>query len=391
MAGLTTGFELTAQQAKMLDELKGYLDQNFPADHESHTMPEWGPIEEFHWARDFNRKLFDDGWLCPHWPEEYGGRGLTPLDQMLIREEFAYRRVPMCNANGLDMLSPILLKYGSDEQKDERLVKIARMEEMWCQGYSEPDGGSDLTHLKTTAIRDGEEYVVNGSKIWTGHAMHAHWMILLCRTDPEQKGSKGLSLLMVDLRDAPGIQIYPIRSMTGEVTFCQEYFMDARVPAENLVGPERRGVGGGRHPAGARALGGGWHGPDAPGARRPPGHGGRAGRRARRHRREAGPAGGAGRDRPHHGLQHGRLPEPGRGLPAAHAVGRSKSAEAGWAGAWANWRPSCSASESPTAAWTRRTSGAGTCTRSHPASQADPTRSSTTSSAPGTSASPADV
>ena len=240
----------------MLDELKGYLDQNFPADHESHTMPEWGPIEEFHWARDFNRKLFDDGWLCPHWPEEYGGRGLTPLDQMLIREEFAYRRVPMCNANGLDMLSPILLKYGSDEQKDEHLVKIARMEEMWCQGYSEPDGGSDLTHLKTTAIRDGEEYVVNGSKIWTGHAMHAHWMILLCRTDPEQKGSKGLSLLMVDLRDAPGIQIYPIRSMTGEVTFCQEYFMDARVPAENLVGPEPRGVGGGRHPAGGHERSG---------------------------------------------------------------------------------------------------------------------------------------
>jgi acyl-CoA dehydrogenase len=241
MAGLTTGFELTAEQAKMLDELKGYLDENFPADHESHTMPEWGPIEEFHWARDFNRKLFDDGWLCPHWPEKYGGRGLTPLDQMLIREEFAYRRVPMCNANGLDMLSPILLKYGTDEQKDEHLVKIARMEEMWCQGYSEPEGGSDLTHLKTTAIRDGEEYVVNGSKIWTGHAVHADWMILLCRTDPEQKGSKGLSLLMVDLMNTPGVDIYPIRSMTGQVTFCQEYFMDARVPVENLVGPEHGG------------------------------------------------------------------------------------------------------------------------------------------------------
>ena len=160
---------------------------------------------------------------------------------MLIREEFAYRRVPMCNANGLDMLSPILLKYGTDEQKDEHLVKIARMEEMWCQGYSEPEGGSDLTHLKTTAIRDGEEYVVNGSKIWTGHAVHADWMILLCRTDPEQKGSKGLSLLMVDLMNTPGVDIYPIRSMTGQVTFCQEYFMDARVPAENLVGPEHGG------------------------------------------------------------------------------------------------------------------------------------------------------
>ena len=107
MAGLTTGFQLTAQQAKMLDALKGYLDQNFPAEHEALTLtPEWGPEDEFQWAREFNRKLFDDGWLCPQWPEEYGGRGLTPLDQMLIREEFAYRRVPMCNANGLDMLSP---------------------------------------------------------------------------------------------------------------------------------------------------------------------------------------------------------------------------------------------------------------------------------------------
>ena len=125
---------------------------------------------------------------------------------------------------------------------------------MWCQGYSEPEGGSDLTHLKTTAIRDGEEYVVNGSKIWTGHAVHADWMILLCRTDPEQKGSKGLSLLMVDLMNTPGVDIYPIRSMTGQVTFCQEYFMDARVPVENLVGPATGGGSSRRPPQSATSA-----------------------------------------------------------------------------------------------------------------------------------------
>jgi acyl-CoA dehydrogenase len=242
MAGLTTGFLLSRQQAEMLDELKAYLDENFSPEHECHDgTPEWGSEEEFQWYREFNRKLFEDGWLCPQWPERYGGRGLTPVDQMLIKEEFAYRRVGLCNANGLQMLSPILLAYGSEEQKDRHLVKIARMEEMWCQGFSEPEFGSDLTHLRTTAIRDGDEYVVNGSKIWTGHGVHADWMVLLCRTDPEEKGSKGLSMLMVDLHNTPGVEIYPIRHMIGGVMFCQEYFTDARVPVENLVGPEHSG------------------------------------------------------------------------------------------------------------------------------------------------------
>ena len=186
----------------MLDELKRYLDKNFPAEHESRPAHRSGGQRRSSSGPGSSTASCSTTAGCARTGrEKYGGRGLTPVDQMLIREEFAYRRVPMCNANGLDMLSPILLKYGTDEQKDAHLVKIARMEEMWCQGYSEPEGGSDLTHLKTTAIRDGEEYVVNGSKIWTGHAMHADWMILLCRTDPEQKGSKGLSLLMVDLHE----------------------------------------------------------------------------------------------------------------------------------------------------------------------------------------------
>jgi acyl-CoA dehydrogenase len=242
MAGPATGFQLSRQQAEMLDELKGYLDENFSPDHECLVgNPEWDSEDAYQWSRVFNRKLFDDGWLCPQWPERYGGRGLTQKEQVLFRAEFAYRRIGVCNANGLDMLSPILFNYGTEEQKDQHLVKIARMEEMWCQGFSEPENGSDLTHLRTTAIRDGDEYIVNGSKVWTGHAMHADWMVLLCRTDPEEKGSRGLSMLMVDLHNTPGVEIQPIRHMTGGVMFCQEYFTDARVPVENLVGPENGG------------------------------------------------------------------------------------------------------------------------------------------------------
>nr|MDT0664268.1 acyl-CoA dehydrogenase family protein [Micromonospora sp. DSM 115978] len=185
--------------------------------------------------------MAEDGWLVSHWPERFGGRGLSPVDNMLIREELAYRRVPIANANGLDMLAPILLQLGTEEQKRAHLPKIALMEETWCQGFSEPEAGSDLTSLRTTARRDGDHYVVNGSKIWTGHAMRAEWMILLCRTDLETRGSQGLSLLMVNLEETEGVTIHPIRSLTGEVYFGQEFFSDARVPVSNLVGPEHAG------------------------------------------------------------------------------------------------------------------------------------------------------
>ncbi|ORA40208.1 hypothetical protein BST20_06470 [Mycobacterium branderi] len=226
----------------MLDELKRYLDENFPVEHEgpSGATPEWSSEEEFAWVRSFNSQLARDGWLVAHWPPSYGGRGLTPLDNMLIREELSFRRVPIANLNGLDMLAPILLELGTEEQRQEHLPKIASMERLWCQGFSEPEAGSDLTSLRTTARREGDHYVVNGSKIWTGHAMHAEWMILLARTDPESRGGRGLSLLMVDLK-SPGVTLHPIRSLTGGVTFCQEFFSDVRVPVSNLVGPEHNG------------------------------------------------------------------------------------------------------------------------------------------------------
>lgn len=248
MRGLTTGFSLSFDQSRLLDELKAYLDVEFPREHEGviGSSPEWSGDDEFEWARRFNAQLARDGWLVPHWPERYGGRGLTAVDNMLIREELAYRRVPIGNSNGLDMLAPILLRFGTEAQRDEHLVKIAMMERLWCQGYSEPDAGSDLASLRTSARRDGDHYIVNGSKIWTGHAERAHWMVLLARTDPDSKGSKGLSLLLVDLENTPGVTVHPIRSLTGASTFCQEFFEDAVVPADNLVGPEHGGWGASR-------------------------------------------------------------------------------------------------------------------------------------------------
>ena len=243
MLGLTTGLPLDERQQLILADLKSYLDETFERKHEGATgeTPEWSSPEQWEWVLKYNQKLAQDGWLTPHWPKEYGGRGWSFLDQMLIREELAYRRIALVNANGLDMIAPILLRFGTEEQKRQHLPGIGAAQTLWCQGYSEPEAGSDLTSLRTTAVRDGDYYVVNGSKIWTGHAMHASWMILLCRTDPGSKGSRGLSLLLVDLKNTEGIDINPIRALTGGVTFCQEFFADARVPVANRVGEENGG------------------------------------------------------------------------------------------------------------------------------------------------------
>jgi len=243
MKGLSTGFSLSAEQSRMLADLKAYLDAEFPPERAgiSGSSPEWSGGSQFEWALQFNAQLARDGWLIPHWPSEYGGRGLGVVENMLIREELAYRRVPIANANGLDMLAPILLRFGTQAQKDEHLPKIARMERLWCQGYSEPDAGSDLASVRTMARLDGDHYVINGSKIWTGHAQNAHWMVLLARTDPGSMGTRGLSLLLVDLENTPGVTVHPIGSLTGAVTFCQEFFQDCPVPAGNLLGPEHGG------------------------------------------------------------------------------------------------------------------------------------------------------
>jgi acyl-CoA dehydrogenase len=242
MRELVTGYPLSDWQRNMLAELKTYLDKNFPSERDSvsNMTPEWYPDDQYEWYHKFNQQLAKDGWLIPHWPVEYGGNGWSQIDNMLIREEFAYRRIPLANANGLDMLGPVLLMFGTEEQKEKYLPGIANVTTDWCQGFSEPEAGSDLTSLRTTAVRDGDHYVINGSKIWTGHAVHATWIIVLARTLAGSTGSRGISMILVDM-STPGVSKHPIRSSTGAVTFCQEFFADVRVPVENLIGEEHGG------------------------------------------------------------------------------------------------------------------------------------------------------
>ncbi len=235
-------FTFSAEQEALRGEIRSFLDEHLPPEREeAHIAPEWSnDPDDYARALDFNKRLAEQGWLTAHWPREFGGMGLSILEQVVLREEMAYRRAPILNANGLNMLGPVLMLNGSDEQKAAHLPGIAASDVMWCQGYSEPNSGSDLASLQTRAIRDGDDYIINGSKIWTGHARRADWMFLLARTDSDAPKHRGISFFLLDMK-TPGITVQPLQSMTGHVHFCQEFFEDVRVPATNLVGEENRG------------------------------------------------------------------------------------------------------------------------------------------------------
>ena len=183
----------------------------------------------------------EKGWGAPHWPREYGGGGLSWMEQFVLNAELARSNAPGVGSNvGISMLGPALIVHGTDEQKRRFLPPILKGEAVWCQGFSEPGAGSDLASLKTRAVRDGDEYVVNGQKIWTTHAHYADWILLLTRTDPEAPKHRGITFLLVDLR-SPGVEIRPIIDMTGGHEINEDFFEDVRVPAEQRVGEENRG------------------------------------------------------------------------------------------------------------------------------------------------------
>jgi acyl-CoA dehydrogenase len=194
-------FRFSAEQEKLRSDIRSFLDANLDAGfEESPVGAEWsGDPEEYAAAHAFNKKLAEHGWLTAHWPKEYGGLGLGVLEQVVLREEFSYRRAPILNANGLNMLGPVLMLYGTEEQKRQHLPGIARAEAMWAQGYSEPNAGSDLASLQTRAVRDGDEYVINGTKIWTGHGYNADWIFLMARTNPEAPKHKGISFFLMPM------------------------------------------------------------------------------------------------------------------------------------------------------------------------------------------------
>lgn len=219
-------------------EVKEFIAQYLPVDIRK-TVKESRLVSSTETIR-WQKILFEKGWVAPNWPVEYGGVDWTPSERAVFEEECALGYCPPINPMGLGMLGPLIIAHGSEEQKKRYLPKILRSEETWCQGYSEPGSGSDLASLQTRAVREGDEYIVNGSKIWTSGAQSADRIFALVRTDPDAKLQRGISLLLIDMK-SPGITVRPIIGLNEMHFFNQVFFDDVHVPAENLVGTENAG------------------------------------------------------------------------------------------------------------------------------------------------------
>ena len=200
--------------------------------------------DDFLRAKEFNGKLADRGWIAPAWPTEYGGLGASITEQMVFNEEFGYHGAPDTGTRGfgVGMIGPTLIIHGNDEQKSNYLPKITSGEHIWCQGYSEPGSGSDLASLQTRAVRDGDDYIINGQKIWTSGGHRANQMFCLVRTDPDAPKHRGISFLLIDdIKSTPGLSVRPLINMASRHHFNEVFFEDVRVPARNLIGEENRG------------------------------------------------------------------------------------------------------------------------------------------------------
>ena len=230
-------FKFTPEEENFRQELRAFLTKELPDDWTGGMDEE---EENWDFTLEMRKKLADKGWLTMAWPEEYGGRGASHMMQLLFSEEMAYRRAPGRDQFGTKMLAPTLMIHGTEEQKRQYLPPIARGEVQWCQGYSEPESGSDLASLQTRAVEDGDDFVINGTKIWTSNAHHADHIMLLTRTEPDAPKHRGISFLLADM-DQPGIQVQPIINMANIHSFNMVVFEDARVPKKNLVGELNRG------------------------------------------------------------------------------------------------------------------------------------------------------
>ncbi|MCC5980731.1 MAG: acyl-CoA dehydrogenase family protein [Oceanicaulis sp.] len=186
-------------------------------------------------------RMVERGWTVPTWPKEYGGGGLSKEEAFILKEEMkAIRARSPLDSFGIWMLGPALLKYGNEEQKREHLPKIARGEIRWCQGYSEPGAGSDLASLRTKGVKDGDEYIINGQKVWTSYADKSDWIFALVRTEADAPKHLGISFILIDM-DTPGVSTKPIKLISGKSPFCETFFDDARAPVANVVGKPGQG------------------------------------------------------------------------------------------------------------------------------------------------------
>ena len=226
-------------------EVSAWLRENNPGD-PGFLLPESfmevGTDEQFEYLRDWQRKVYDAGYLGMSWPEEYGGGGKPQVFQDIVSQEMARQRVPfMTNTIGLNWAGPLILQQGTEEDKKKYIKGILNADDIWCQGFSEPDHGSDLGNAQVKAVKDGDDYIINGSKIWTSLGSYAKYMILLARTSNEGPSKyAGLSFFLAPMK-IEGIDPQPIKKLTSEYGFCQTFFNDARIPANSIMGREGEG------------------------------------------------------------------------------------------------------------------------------------------------------
>lgn len=226
---------LTPAELKFRDELRAWLQANVPSDWEKHRTED-EMRERFEFLRAWQKKVYQAGWAGISWPKEYGGRGASLMEQVIFTEEMARAAAPpLANVLGLSLIGPTIIAFGTDAQKKRFLANILSADEIWCQGFSEPNAGSDLANVRTEARLDGDHYVINGQKVWNSYGWAADWCALLTRSDPNSTKHQGLTYILVDMKSA-GVEVRPLRQMTGESEFCEIFFHDVRVPAANVLG-----------------------------------------------------------------------------------------------------------------------------------------------------------
>jgi alkylation response protein AidB-like acyl-CoA dehydrogenase len=228
---------LSPSEQEFADELRAWLEQNHPGEEPT------GDEAAFEFRRDWQRKLHEAGYAGLSWPKEFGGRGATLIEQAIFGEEMARAKAPSpANVLGLVMGGPVVIAHGTEEQKARYLEPILSAEEIWCQGFSEPDSGSDLASLKTRAVRSNGGWVVTGQKVWTTYAHHAKWCMLVARTDQDAPKHKGLTYFLMDM-EQDAVQVRPLRQITGEAEFNELFIEEARIPDENVLGGVGEGWG----------------------------------------------------------------------------------------------------------------------------------------------------
>ena len=228
----------TPEEMAFRDEVRAFMRDNVPESvrrkiTEGRRLAKTDLID---WQRTLNKK----GWAVPHWPQEWGGTGWSSVQRYIFQDEMQQAPAPEPLPFGVNMLGPVLIAFGNEQQKNRYLPRIRNLDDWWCQGFSEPGSGSDLASLKTSAKRDGNSYIVNGQKTWTTLAQYADWIFCLVRTDPAAKKQEGISFLLIDMK-TPGITVRPIQTIDGGREVNEVFFDDVRVPAENLIGQENKG------------------------------------------------------------------------------------------------------------------------------------------------------